>query len=59
MQPKKKTVLSNLCLEQCKEGIIFLDRNLPLFAKSENIAKHLQVEIWLNISTSKPKEYIV
>lgn len=54
-----KTVLSNLCLEQCKEGIIFLDGNLPLFTKSENIAKHLQIEIWLNVPISKPNGYIV
>lgn len=61
MQTQKKTELSNLCLEKCKEGIVFLDRNLPLFAKSENIAKHLQIEIWLNTPSQKEKQkgYVV
>jgi hypothetical protein len=59
MRTQKKTVLSNICLEKCKDGIIFLDENLPLFVKSENVAKHLQIEIWLNMPISKPKGYIV
>jgi hypothetical protein len=60
VRTQNKTILSNICLEKCKEGIVFLYGSLPLFMKSENIAKHLQVEIWLEIPLSKgnPKEYI-
>lgn len=58
MHVQKKSITFNICLEKCKEGIVFLDpseRNLPIFAKSENIAKYLQVEVWLNIPDPKEK----
>jgi hypothetical protein len=56
MQPLKRNVLNNLCLEQCIEGIVFLNWNIPIFAKSENIAKHLQIEIWLSLPNQKEKQ---
>jgi hypothetical protein len=64
MHSKKKNPLFNICLEKCKEGIVFLDvdkRNLPLFGKSESIAKNLQVEIWLETPNQKEKQkgYVV
>jgi hypothetical protein len=64
MHSQKKNILLNVCLEKCKEGILFLDieeRNFPLFAKSESIAKNLQVDIWLETSSQKEKQkgYVV
>lgn len=64
MHLKKRNIMFSVCLEKCREGIVFLDtdqRNLPLFAKSESIAKNLQIEIWLNTPSQKEKQkgYVV
>jgi hypothetical protein len=46
-------------LEQNKDGILFLG-SLPLFFKIENLAKQLQMEVWLEAPVFKgnPESYI-
>lgn len=58
MQPKNK-ILLRFSLEQCKNGIIFCN-SIPLFERIENVAKQLQVEVWLEIPFPKgnPNLYI-
>jgi hypothetical protein len=55
----KNKILRKFSLEQCKDGIYFLD-NLPLFFNAINVAKQLQVEVWLESPNQKDnyKDYI-
>lgn len=59
MRPKNK-ILLQFSLEQYKNGIIFYN-SIPLFKRIENVAKQLQVEVWLEIPFLKgnPNAYIV
>lgn len=55
----KNRILRMFSLEQNKDGILFLG-SLPLFFKIENLAKQLQMEVWLEAPVFKgnPESYI-
>ena len=55
----KNKVLRIISLEQCKDGIYFLNM-LPLFFDAVNVAEQFQIETWLESATLKnnSKDYI-
>lgn len=59
MKPKSK-ILQTFSLEHNKDGILFIDTRIPIFIEIENLAKQLQMEVWLEapVPTGNPKEYI-
>lgn len=55
----KNLILQRFSLECGRDGILFID-SIPIHFKIENVAKQLQIEVWLDTSPSKgnPQEYI-